>query len=330
IFLNFMKIVIIKLGALGDVVRTLSILPAIKEKYPESEIYWITKPESIELFEGNPYITKVIPIPCNLNDEFDILYNFDIDNEATKLASEIKADKKYGFYKEGGYAKAFNISAEYYLNTLFDDELKKSNKKSYQQMMFDAAELDYNQNHCPIYLNKKDSDYANNFLKENKIDSNKLLGIHLGASARWPSKAWHLENLKEFILKAREKGFEILLFAGPNEKDKNKKLAAELEKKGVKIFINNPQNTLKEFASLVSLCRQMVCSDSLALHVSLALRKPTIGLFFCTSSEEVEDYNLLKKLASPLLKDFFPEKSDQYSEELVKSISAEQVLREIE
>ncbi|MBU3912623.1 MAG: glycosyltransferase family 9 protein [Nanoarchaeota archaeon] len=325
-----MKIIIIKLGALGDVVRTLSILPAIKERYPESEVCWITKPESLEVFEGNPYITKVITIPCNISEEFDVLYNFDIDDEATKLASEIKADKKYGFYKEGDYAAAFNISAEYYLNTLFDDELKKSNKKSYQQMMFDVAELDYKQNHCPIYLNKKDSDYANKFLRENNIDSNKLLGIHLGASARWPSKAWHLDNLKEFILKAKSKGFEILLFAGPNEKDKNKKLAEELKRQGVKIFINNPKNTLKEFASLVSLCKQMVCSDSLSLHVSLALKKPTIGLFFCTSPDEAEDYGLLKKIVSPLLKDFFPEKSDQYSEELVKSISAEDVLKAID
>jgi len=322
--------IIIKLGALGDVVRTLSILPAIKEKYPESEVYWITRPESLEIFEGNPYVKKVITIPCNLTEKFDILYNFDIDEDAIKLASEIKADKKYGFYKEGDYAAAFNISAEYYLNTLFDDELKKSNKKSYQQMMFDVAELDYNQNHCPIYLNKKDLDYANNFLRENNIDSNKLLGIHLGASARWPSKAWHLDNLKEFILKAKSKGFEILLFAGPNEQDKNLKLAEELKKQGIKIFINNPQNTLKEFASLVSLCKHMVCSDSLALHVSLALRKPTVGLFFCTSPDEVEGYGLLKKVVSPMIKEVFPERCDLYDEELVKSISSEQVLREIE
>ena len=85
-------------------------------------------------------------------------------------------------------------------------------KDAYQQMMFEAAELEYNHHHCPISLNMKDMEYAKKFVKENKISINKLIGIHLGSSSRWPSKAWHPENLKEFIIKARKKGFEI---AGP-------------------------------------------------------------------------------------------------------------------
>jgi len=36
---------------------------------------------------------------------------------------------------------------------------------------------------------------------------------------------------------------------------------------------------------------------------------------------------LLKKLVSPLLYDFFPEKQDIYSEKLVNSISVEEVLK---
>ncbi len=325
-----MKICIIKLGALGDVVRTLSILPALKEKYPDSEITWITKPESIQIFEGNPYVSKIISIPLKHHLEFDILYNFDIDDEATKLAMEIKADKKYGFYSESGYPAAFNLASEYYLNTLFDDELKKTNKKTYQQMIFESAELEYNHHHCPIFLNDKDIKYAKEFVKNNDIHSEKLIGIHLGASARWPSKAWHRENLEEFIVKASQRGFEILIFGGPNEIKGFREFISRLEEKKIKVFVNNPENTLKEFSSLVSLCKKMVCADSLALHVSLALNKQAIGLFFCTSPDEVEDYKLLKKLASPLLEDFFPEKSDQYSEELTKSISADEVLREID
>jgi len=49
-------------------------------------------------------------------------------------------------------------------------------------------------------------------------------------------------------------------------------------------------------------------------------------LFFCTPTHEIESYNLLTKLTSPLLYDFFPEKMDQYDQELVNSISVEQVL----
>jgi len=325
-----MNILIIKLGAKGDVVRTLSILPALKEMYPDSDIFWFTKENSAEFLEDNPYIKKILTANSKINEKFDILFNFDIDEEACILASSIKAEKKLGFYMKDGFPSAFNLGAEYYLNTLFDDELKKNNKKTYQEMMFDAAELKWKKQHCPIFLNKKDMKYASDFINKNNIKKEKLIGIHLGASPRWPSKAWHPSQVKEFIVKSRKKGYNILLFGGPDEIERYSKFAKELEDEGIKIFLNNPQNSNKEFSSLVNLCSIMVCSDSLALHVALALHKPAIGLFFCTSPDEVEDYGLLKKLVSPVLKEFFPEKSDLYDEKLVKSISAQEVLNAVE
>lgn len=327
------KILIIKLGAKGDVVRTLPITQAIKEKYPDSEIIWITKKSSEDIVKTNLDINRILTLPLESNQEienFDILYNFDIESDATELAKKIKASQKLGFSSEDGFATAFNFPSEYYLNTLFDDDLKKSNIKTYQQMMFDAAELLYNKQHHFISLTDDDKKYANNFVAQNNVVGKKLIGIHLGASPRWPSKKWHKDNLKEFIKKASDKNYEILLFGGPDEIQEHDQVFNELIDENIKIHRNNPQNTDLEFISLVNLCNQMICSDSYALHIALSLKKPTIGLFFCTSHQEVEDYDLLKKLVSPLQKDFFPEKMDQYSEELVKSISADEVLKAIE
>ncbi|MEI6059027.1 MAG: hypothetical protein WCP89_04630, partial [archaeon] len=185
------NIAIIKLGALGDVVRTLPILLGLKEKFPESNITWITKENAKDIVSSSKHVDSVLTPPSKVKENFDILYNFDVDDEATKLASEIEAKKKYGFYKDGEYVSAFNFPAEYYLNTIFDDELKKSNKKTYQQMMFDAAELPYKKQHHPINLSESEKEYAQKFSKDNKIDQEKLIGIHIGASSkRWPSKSW--------------------------------------------------------------------------------------------------------------------------------------------
>ncbi len=324
-----MKILIIKIGAKGDVVRTLPILLAIKEKYPDSEISWVTKPDSQELLKVIPEINRVILIPCNTNEKFDILYNFDTEGEATKLAKEASAGKKYGFYEENGYPAAFNLSAEYYLNTMFDDELKKTNKKTYQEMMFEAAELPWKRQHYFLILSEDNMKYAEKFAKENKINAEKLIGIHIGAGKRWPSKAWHKNKIIEFIKKAKEKDYEILLFSGPDEKDKHEEIFNKLKKESINIYKNNPQNSDLEFASLINLCKVIVCPDSFALHISLTLKKPTIALFFCNSPDEVEGYGLLKKIVSPLLYNFFPEKQDQFSEELVNSIPTEEVLKAI-
>ncbi len=320
-----MKICIIKLGAKGDVVRTLCILPALKKKFPKSEITWITKDNIKQIFEGNLYVNELLTIPCSVNKKFDILYNFDIEDDATILAKEIKADKKYGFYSENGYAMAFNLGAEYYINTMFDDELKKNNRKTYQEMMFEAAELDYEKEWCGVYLNEKDKKYAIEFVEKNGIKE-KLIGIHMGAGSRWPSKAWHPDRIKEFVIQVKKKGFGVLLFGGPNEIESHAELVDELKRENIKVYQNNPNNTDKEFASLIDLCYFIVCSDSYALHIALALKKKTIGLFFCTSPWEVEGYGLLTKVISPILKDFFPERSDEYNEELVKSIKVNDVI----
>lgn len=326
-----MKIIVIKLGALGDVVRTLPIVEVLKKKYPHSELYWVTKENAIDLFEGNFFIDKVFSIPFNSEEKFDALYNFDIDKEAISLASRIKAEKKYGFCDNDGFPGAFNFGAEYYLNTLFDDELKKSNRKTYQEMMFDAAELPYNKELPKLYLNEKDLSYAKEFIKNNNIQfKNKLIGIHMGASPRWPSKTWSEKRLIEFIKEAKNKKYEIMIFGGPDEINKIDILINKLKKIEINVFKNNPNNSIKEFASLINLCKKMICSDSFSLHISLALDKPTIGLFFCTTPHEVEDYGLLKKIVSPLYEKFFPEKQDQYSEELINSITTEEVLNCLE
>jgi hypothetical protein len=44
----------------GDVFMSTSLLPSIKEVYPEYNIYFATKPEFNELLNGNPHIHKVL------------------------------------------------------------------------------------------------------------------------------------------------------------------------------------------------------------------------------------------------------------------------------
>jgi len=324
-----MKICIIKLGADGDVLRTLPLAKAMKKRYGQANITWITRGDIKELLREIDYIDNVLTVPYYGPDKFDLLYNFDIEKEALQLAEKIEADKKYGFCNDNGYPVAFNIGAEYYLNTLFDDELKKNNKKTYQEMMFLAANLPYDSERYKIVLNENDKKYANDFVNENNLRGKKIIGIHMGASSRWPSKVWHQDRLKAFIRKSVKKDYNVLLFGGPNEVESHALLASILEKEGLKIYRNNPHNTKREFASLVNVCNTLICSDSFALHVSIGLGKRTIGLFFCTSYDEVEGYGLLVKLIAPRLKEFFPEKMDVYDENLVKSISEDDVLKEI-
>ena len=54
-----MNILIIKLGAIGDVIRTTSILHGLKSKYENCTIDWITKKESFDILKNNNLIDKI-------------------------------------------------------------------------------------------------------------------------------------------------------------------------------------------------------------------------------------------------------------------------------
>jgi len=324
------KILIIKFGALGDVLRTTSILEAIRKKFPDSLIYWLTLKESKELLESNPYIDKLLfynleSVLRLQQEKFDILYSLEITPPATLLANIVTADEKFGFYFNNGATCCFNVGAEEYLETAFLTHKKLKNRKSYQELIFQTCELPYEKQEVIFELTEKNKKYAENFKKQNKIsEQDKLLGINFGSSERWPSKSLSKEKVKEIIKKISDE-YKIILLGGKNEEKKLNELKKELQKEGINILTNNPENSLREFASIIDLCDRIITTDSLALHFSIALKKPAIALFFSTPPWEIEDYNYLKKITSPLLEKYFFSK--QKSEELTESITTEQILK---
>lgn len=319
------KILMIKLGALGDVLRTIPIAREIKSRFPDSEFTWITKPNAAGFLKRFDFIDAVLSTPPNSLETYDYLYNFDIETEALALATSLHARNKFGFYESGGYPAAYNLGAEYYLNTLFDDELKKQNRRTYQEMMFDAADLPVSGEPLAISLTESEKLHAIQFAQDHHLGDH-VVGVHIGSSPRWPSKSWHEDNFIELILLLKKSGREVLLFAGHDDVEKQSRIVSVLKRENISIITNDPHNTLGEFAALLSLCENVVCNDSLALHLALGLGKKTVALFFCTSPDEVEGYGLLTKLVAPRLYEFFPEKSDQYDDELVKSISVKEVI----
>jgi heptosyltransferase-1 len=55
-----MKILFIKLSAIGDVVQTLPALESIKKTYPDSEITWVVEEAAAGILEGHPLIDRLL------------------------------------------------------------------------------------------------------------------------------------------------------------------------------------------------------------------------------------------------------------------------------
>lgn len=58
-----MKVLLIRLSAIGDTIHTLPVAHALKEQLPGSEISWLVEPASAPLLLNNPCVDNVISIP---------------------------------------------------------------------------------------------------------------------------------------------------------------------------------------------------------------------------------------------------------------------------
>jgi heptosyltransferase-2 len=93
------RILIIKLDAMGDVLRTTCILPGLKNRWPQSAITWITDPASVPLLRNNPYVHEIIPygpdalLQLSIR-KFDAVISLDAGRTCAALAALAQADEK--------------------------------------------------------------------------------------------------------------------------------------------------------------------------------------------------------------------------------------------
>jgi heptosyltransferase-2 len=295
------KILIIKLDAVGDVLRTTSILPPLKKKYPDSYIVWCTRKNSKSLFRNNFFVDDVIVIDDDARyriqaEEFDIVINLDTSKMSSAIASDAKGKNKIGFVlNKKGYVEAASEASKYWLEMSAFDDVKKANLKSYQQIMYEILELESNVSRPIIKLSDSDIKKISekDFVK--RINHNKpVIGLNIGVGTKWPSKGWALKKWKEFVEKPDSDKYNFLLLGGSDEKV----IIDSLSNEYYYLINTGCENTLTEFAAIVNLCDLIITADTLALHIATALEKKIIALFGPSSANEIELYGNGVKLFS--------------------------------
>ena len=301
-----MKILIVKLGAIGDVIRTTAILKGLKEKFENAEIYWITKKSSSPIIENNPEINKIFLIEhadeCK-NIDYDWVISLDDEDSACSIASSVSCKKITGaILKEGRKTYTDDSSLWFDMGLLSKfgkekaDILKAKNRKTYQEIIYKILNLEYKKQEPSIFLDDIHLKFGKRFAKKNNIRmEDKAIGVNTGAGGRWEDKKLSVEKTAEMI-EAISKKFpeaKIILFGGPEEHERNKKI---LEISKAKIIDAGCDNSLMEFASLVDLCNVLITSDSLALHIGIALKKKIVSFFCPTSPWEIEIYGRGEKI----------------------------------
>ena len=264
-----MNILIIKLGAAGDVVRTTPLLERLSGR-----ITWITAAKNVPLLKSLNNLHSVSWEQRNsvANIHHDFIINLEDAPGPGEFVQTLKYDRLFGAFldAEGRLAYTddsrgwFDLSLISRFGKQDADRLKLENRRTYQDLIFDGIGFRFA---GEKYLLPEPS--------ETNLSGD--VAISPKAGAVWPMKNWsYYAELKH-----------------------------ELEAQGLVVNVLPARATLLEHLGDVRNHRALVSGDSLPMHFALGTGTRCVTIFTCTSPWEIYDYHIQRQITSPLLAEFF-------------------------
>ena len=303
-----MEVLIIKLGALGDVLRTTPLLSGLRKKYPAAKITWIVDKNHQAVLRHNPQIQECLAIqeisPREIaKRRFDLAINLDKEDEALGLISKIDATQKRGFGKDlSGHLCPLDPLSDYAYQLGVDDHLKFSeNRKTYQQISFEQVGLKFGGEEYVLELDGGTIRESRKFLYVLGVPiearSAPVVGLNTGSGNRFAGKKLPTETYLRLIEKfTQELGATVLLLGGDEEVKRNR----EIEQRSRFPVINTGSQPILFFSGVVKHCDLVVSGDTTAMHVAIAMKVPVAAYFASTCAVEIELYGRGKKIVSTI------------------------------
>ncbi|MFM9905672.1 MAG: lipopolysaccharide heptosyltransferase I [Pyrinomonadaceae bacterium] len=287
-----MRLLIVKLGSIGDIIHTLPSLAAMRAALPDAEISWVVEERSAEILRGNPMIDNLIEVDTRslrggmvieeilLNASRQIKglrqFKFDVALDFQGLLKSAMIGKLSGARRRWGFAReALREPASRFLLTdkveippgmhVIDKNLALA--ASALNIAVPADHFEF-----PIATGDEHRAEASDIIDQQ--GGQKF--VVLNPAGGWVTKLWHAEKFGELSDRLwEEKGLISIVATGPKEADLAEKV--EVNNKTGKLFITQP--SLKGFYELVKHAKVYVGGDTGPTHLAVAAGAPVVGLF---------------------------------------------------
>jgi lipopolysaccharide heptosyltransferase I len=286
------RILIIKLGAVGDVVHSLPLLQTLQDRLPRAYIGWVVEEAAAPILEGNPALNEVIVLERKKlrglsglpyfrrwlralrEKRFDTVLDPHNLFKSGVTAYASGASLRVGFKKirEGNFlfmnrwirpAPRYRHAAEKYLSLLEPLGVQES------QWIF----------RFPLVWGPQDEDRMDRFWMQQGFSrggSKPEPVVAVNPGANWPSKRWIPERYARVADRlVKEHGTRILILWGPGERPLAERIARAMNETSVIA----PETDLKQLMALIKRCRLLITGDTGPLHIAAALGVPTVSLF---------------------------------------------------
>jgi len=282
---NF-KILIIKFSSLGDIVLSTAALKAIRKKFPENyKITFLVGDESKELLLRSPYIDELLICDMKNKDKglrglinlghilrkknFDMVIDLQNNRKSHLLAALSMAPKRYGYD---------NGKLSFLLNCRIKNDQPALDPISHQFRILNMLGIDLTEPALELWPSREDDNYIATFLSAEWLGSSqKIIGINIGASQRWMTKSWPLDNLARLCKELARRDIRVVI-TGTQEDSPQAELLISLTG-DAKLLNACGKTTVNQLACLIKRCDVYICSDSAPLHIASAVGRPSIALF---------------------------------------------------
>lgn len=315
-----MKILILRVSAIGDVIHTLPSIFLIKKLIPMAKISWIVQKKAASLIANQHFLDKVFILP----DKFLSLKNISQTNKTLKEINLTKWDiiidfqgilktsilsffipgKKIGFDKKNSRLGLTSFFTNKQITPIYTNIIQKNlalTSGTLQEI------LNKNFKYCPtiegiknnfeLNISKTDKEIVNNWTNLNKIEN----FIILSPNTTWPSKHWPKNNWKkliEIISKKNLNNHSIILL-GKDFGYQAKDIYEYCNKNNINI-ITAPKWNLLQTSYLILKSSLLIAPDTGILHLADFLQKKTIGIFGPTLAKKHGPFLLTENIKNAI------------------------------
>jgi len=284
-----MNVLIIKLGAAGDVVRTTTLLRRLT-----GQITWLTDAKNAALVKGTKDgLTCVCWEQRNQTKDtrYDLVINLEDKQEVGSFLKLLEYEQLFGAYLDSGNSLRYTDDSHPWFDLSIlsrygkqrADQLKYENRRTYQELIFEGLGWRFEgERYC--------------LPEPTKTGLKGDVAIAPQAGLIWPMKNWAYYHGLERTLK----------------------------KNGLIVNVLPKRSSLLEHLGDVSNHRCLVSGDTLPMHLALGSEVRCVSLFNCTSPWEIHDYGLQRKIVSPLIEEFFYKRG--FAERAISAITLEDVI----
>ena len=268
------RILIIRLAPLGETVLTTPVIRALRQHFREAYIAYMVAPTREDLVSANPHLNEVLTYHASVP---KLIYQ--IARRKFQMVLVLQPTFRlvlHTFLARIPFRVGFetNAAGKRLLNLAVPNNTAQHETQRYLDVIR-ALDVEVIADEPEVFVDTAGMAWVNNFLEKRELDDSKpIIGLNPGAATTY--RRWHAANfavLGDRLHEAYEA--HIVITTGPREG----KLADQIAEQMVYSPLIVSQATPMQLAALLQRCRLYISNDTGPMHLSTAVKTPTVALF---------------------------------------------------